>query len=297
MHTNATALQVEDPYWSRSGEAWEVAERVDPVVWETDESIEPAWAPAELQSYEDNGFAAVCPLVSEAEADELLAEAQRLARAADVQRPDVIAEPDSQVVRSLFRVHATHAKFRELAADPRLIGRARQILGSEVYIHQSRINFKPAFDGKEFFWHSDFETWHIEDGMPRMRAVSVSVSLTDNHEFNGPLMLVPGSHRSYVRCVGETPANHFEQSLKKQQYGVPNRAALETCVNRGGIVAPKGPPGSATFFDCNTMHGSAGNLSPSPRINLFIVYNSVQNKLQTPFGGTQPRPDFLAHRH
>jgi ectoine hydroxylase len=171
-----------------------------------------------------------------------------------------------------------------------------QILASSVYVHQSRINYKPAFRGREFYWHSDFETWHVEDGMPRMRAVSVSLSLTENTEFNGPLMVVPQSHQWYVRCVGATPADHFKASLRKQLYGVPNREALEMLVSRGGIQAPKGPPGSATFFESNLMHGSTGNLSPAPRINLFVVYNSVENAVTDPFGSQPPRPEFLAER-
>ena len=192
--------------------------------------------------------------------------------------------------------HRTNDAFRRLAKDPRLVDVARQLLGSEVYVHQSRINFKPAFDGKQFFWHSDFETWHVEDGLPRMRAVSVSLSLTDNNEFNGPLMVVPGSHRKYVRCVGATPENHFEQSLKNQEYGVPARDAMQQLVEAGGITAPKGPPGSALFFECNLMHGSGVNLSPFPRTNVFLVYNSVENAVTEPFGEMPPRPEFLAER-
>jgi ectoine hydroxylase len=129
-----------------------------------------------------------------------------------------------------------------------------------------------------------------------MRAISVSVFLTESHEFNGPLMLIPGSHRTYVRCAGETPENHYEQSLRRQEFGVPNRNALETLVQQGGIVAPTGPAGSVVFFECNTMHGSAGNLSPTPRINLFAVYNSMHNLLVDPFCHRPPRPDYLAER-
>ncbi len=200
-------------------------------------------------------------------------------------------------MRSLFRVHRTNDKFRALCKDPRLTDVARQILGGEVYLHQSRINFKPAFRGKEFFWHSDFETWHMEDGMSRMRAVSMSINLTENNEFNGPLMVVGGSHRTYIRCVGQTPDDHFKDSLRKQEYGVPSREALEMLVDQGsGISAPKGGPGSATIFDCNTMHGSVGNLSPQPRTNLFLVFNSVENRLVEPFGGKPPRPEFLGER-
>jgi len=173
---------------------------------------------------------------------------------------------------------------------------ARQVLGGDVYVHQSRINFKPALDGKEFFWHSDFETWHVEDGMPRMRAVSVSLSLTPSTEFNGPLLLVPGSHKTFIRCVGETPENHHEKSLKKQEYGVPSSEALTQLVEAGGMASATGPAGTAVFFECNTMHGSAGNLSPWPRTNFFIVYSGVENGLVRPFGGHPPRPAFLADR-
>jgi ectoine hydroxylase len=271
---------------------------MDPVVWPS-ESEPPHAGPFDidhLKQYELDGYHHSTNLFSPAEAAELLQEANRLAKTIDRSEPGVISEPGSNIVRSIFRLHRRSELFRAIAQDPRLVSVARQLLGSDVYIHQSRINFKPAFDGKEFFWHSDFETWHMEDGMPRMRAVSVSISLTGNNEFNGPLMVIPGSHWTYVRCVGETPENHFEQSLKKQEYGVPSRDAMVQLVERGGIIAPKGPPGSALFFECNLMHGSGGNLSPYPRTNLFLVYNSVDNGLTDPFAATPPRPEFLGER-
>ncbi|PSN08523.1 ectoine hydroxylase, partial [filamentous cyanobacterium CCT1] len=49
-------------------------------------------------------------------------------------------------------------------------------------------------------------------------------------------------------------------------------------------------------FDCNMMHGSSSNISPFPRSNVFFVYNSVHNRLVAPFGGTKPRPEFIAAR-
>jgi len=179
---------------------------------------------------------------------------------------------------------------------PRLCGVAAQILGSGVYLHQSRINFKPAFEGKPFPWHSDFETWHMEDGMPRMRALSASILLTPNTEHNGPLMVVPGSHRRYVRCVGKTPDEHFTTSLREQMVGVPAREALVALFERGSLDSITGPAGSVVFFDCNLMHGSAGNITPLPRHNMFLVYNSCENRLLSPFCGLPARPTFLAER-
>jgi ectoine hydroxylase len=289
QHTTIAA----DPYWSREKDDWEAVERVDPVVW----SDQPGSLNGrQMAAFDRDGYHFAEQLFEANDAVKLLAEAKRLAESADPASPETIVEPQSRAVRSVFRVHRTNEVFRAVCKDPRIIDLVQHILDDEVYVHQSRINFKPAFDGREFFWHSDFETWHIEDGMPRMRAVSVSLNLTENNEFNGPLMVVPGSHRLFIRCVGATPDQHFKQSLRKQEYGVPSREAMQMLVQRGGMAAPKGPPGSALFFECNLMHGSAGNLSPYSRTNLFVVYNSVKNAVVDPFGNRPPRPEFLAER-
>jgi ectoine hydroxylase len=285
-----------DPYRSRDGATWEMAKRADPCVWPGGPRGERSLDEPALAAYAERGYHLAAGLFAPAEAEALLAEANRLAAAVTGPAPGVVLEPGSRAVRSLFRLHQTSDTFAAVARDPRLVDVARQVLGGDVCVHQSRINFKPALDGKEFFWHSDFETWHVEDGMPRMRAVSVSLSLTPSTEFNGPLLLVPGSHKTFVRCVGATPENHHEKSLRKQEYGVPSAEALTTLVEQGGMAAAKGPAGTAVFFDCNTMHGSAGNLAPFPRTNFFIVYSSVENRLVRPFGGRPPRPAFLADR-
>jgi len=280
-----------DPYASRVGGTAELARREDPVVWGARSG---PLDRAQLQQYETNGFLVCRSLFSATEARALLAESERAAAAADRSREDVILEPHGDAVRSLFRVHR-EGVFARLAGDDRLAAVARQILGDEVYIHQSRINFKPAFEGAPFSWHSDFETWHVEDGMPRMRALSASLLLTENTEHNGPLLVLPGSHRWYVRCAGITPPEHYKVSLRQQEYGSPDPASI-TRLAEQGIASVTGPPGTVVFFDSNLMHASAGNITPLPRHNIFLVYNAVSNALGTPFGTSAPRPDFLAER-
>jgi len=282
-----------DPYHSRTVDRWEIAPRPDPVLW--GEGAGPL-SPEQLVHYAEKGFVVCWRLFDEEEVGALAAAAAKARDAADPARDDVIAEASSSAIRSVFRVHRDGEMFERLSVDSRLAGAARQILGSDVYVHQSRINFKPGFDGRPFPWHSDFETWHIEDGMPRPRALSASVLLTDNIEQNGPLLVIPSSHRLYVRCVGETPENHFKESLVNQAYGVPTRAALVDLVDRGGIMSGTGPAGSVVFFDSNLMHGSGGNITPLPRNNVFLVYNSVDNAVVEPFGKRPRRPEFLAER-
>jgi ectoine hydroxylase len=246
-----------------------------------------------------DGYIVLRHLFDEREISVLCDEATRLRTLSrNVLDPEtLISEPDSSLVRSVFSVHNQSRTFGRLSVDARLAELARFLLNDDVYIHQSRMNYKPGFRGKEFYWHSDFETWHVEDGMPRMRALSMTVLLTENTPYNGPLMLMPGSHRHYVTCVGETPENHYRQSLKKQEYGVPDDMLLTRLASEGGIAAPTGPAGTVIVFDCNTMHGSSSNITPFPRSNAFIVYNALSNRLVAPFGPAVSRPEFIACRN
>lgn len=251
---------------------------------------------AQLDAFERQGFLFEPDFITGDELAELRRELEALLDNDDFRGRDFsITEPQGNEIRSLFAVHFLSRRLSRLAHDERLMGRARQILGGEAYIHQSRINYKPGFEGKGFSWHSDFETWHAEDGMPAMHAVSASIVLTDNHPFNGPLMLVPGSHKVFVPCLGETPDDNHRQSLKHQEVGVPGREALRALIDRHGIEAPTGAAGGLLLFDCNVLHGSNANMSPDPRSNAFFVYNRLDNRCVAPFGASRRRPRFLAH--
>ncbi len=289
---------LQDVYPSRQSEKPILRPRRDPVLWPSSHPrFSSGLSADQLSQFESQGFIVLPDLLTSDDVGSLLEEIARLGESEDIRGSEAcIYEPSSGTVRSLFDIHRLSKLFSRLVADERIIIPAMQILGSEVYVHQSRVNLKPGFRGEQFYWHSDFETWHVEDGMPRMRAVSCSILLTENNPFNGPLMLIPGSHRTFVGCVGQTPENHYRHSLRKQEYGVPDDESLTRLVQEGGIVAPTGRAGSVLLFDCNTMHGSAGNISPWPRSNFFCVYNSMANMLEPPFGGMEPRPDFIACR-
>lgn len=285
-----------DIYPSRCAAEPELLPRRDPVAygrWHPDAPL----SAAEVEHWDRNGYLVLEDVFSPGEVSALQAETGRLlANPATLDKETMITEPGSSEIRSIFKIHEQSDLMARLAADERLAGVARFLLDDDVYVHQSRLNYKPGFHGREFYWHSDFETWHTEDGMPRMRALSASILLAENTPNNGPLMLIPGSHRVYVTCVGRTPADHYKMSLKKQEYGVPDENSLAELAHEKGIVAPTGKPGTVILFDCNTMHGSNSNITPFPRANAFLVYNAVANRLEAPFAAETPRPDFIAAR-
>lgn len=286
----------DDRYPSRDGGETRRTARLDPVV-----HGEPSGGPltdSQVSGFDRDGFVLLPSLLGEREVAALRAALDALWRTARGGADEgVIRERDGGAVRSVFAVHDREDAFGAIARHPTLVGAARQILGDEVYVHQSRVNFKPALVGGAFGWHSDFETWHAEDGMPRMRALSASVLLDDNHAWNGPLMLIPGSHRTYVSCPTPTPPDHYRASLVDQRVGTPSADALRALYDEAGrIDLALGPAGTVVLFDCNTMHASGSNLSPLPRRNVFLVYNAMSNRLVEPFAAKAPRPAFLATR-
>jgi ectoine hydroxylase len=286
----------EDPYPSRCEPTPRLIPRRDPVVYGTWNEDAPL-TKTQTQHFARDGYLVLRDVFTKNEIGALqTASRNLLTQPSSLERETLITEPGSNEVRSIFMVHRQSLVMARLAADARLAKIARFLLADDVYIHQSRLNYKPGFAGKEFYWHSDFETWHVEDGMPRMRALSMSILLEANTSLNGPLMIIPGSHAKFLTCVGETPENHYRSSLKKQEYGVPDKESLTALATTHGIAAPTGEAGTVVIFDCNAMHGSNGNITPFPRANAFFVYNAVSNRLVAPFGPKVPRPEFIAAR-
>ncbi|MEV6279560.1 ectoine hydroxylase [Nocardia sp. NPDC051832] len=300
QHTVDTSLL--DRYPTRTGGPRQHVERVDPTVWGQ-------IGTEALSTFGTDGYAVLDDLLSPAEVAEFSAEIARLATDPALADDDRVIRERAAVrsgvgahtlhsgrVRSVFEVHKLSAAVADLVRQSRIAGPAREVLGSEVYLHQTRVNYMPGFRGNGFYWHSDFETWHAEDGMPAPRAVSLSIALTDNYPVNGSLMVMPGSHRTFVPCQGSTPAEHYRESLQEQEIGVPSTSDIAVLAERHGITQFTGRAGSALLFDSNIMHGSSNNITPFPRSNIFLVFNSVENALVEPFAAPNRRPEYIAAR-
>jgi len=201
------------------------------------------------------------------------------------QRPENVREKGSQAVRTNFAAHTYNHVFNLLSRHPRLVEPAMQILGEDVYVHQFKINGKAAFDGDVWQWHQDYGTWFEDDAMPQARAMNVSVFLDEVNEFNGPLMFIPGSHKQ-----GRIEAGHDLETTSYPLWTIDDDNITEL-VSRGGIVAPKGPPGSMLLFHCNLVHGSSSNMSPWGRIIVYLSLCAVSNHIRR-----FARPDWIAHR-
>ncbi|MUM17570.1 ectoine hydroxylase [Mycobacterium sp. CBMA271] len=288
-----SAAAIVDRYPSRLEVEQAPITRTEPVVWGATEDG-PLASPA-LTQMSNQGFLIRPSTVDDATVSALRNEINRVpSQLGD--DPRIVREAGSQEVRSIFEAHALSPVVMDVACSPGVLDVAEQLLGGSVYLHQSRINAMPAFRGRGFYWHSDFETWHTEDGLPQMRTVSCSIALTVNVAYNGTLQVMPGTHRTFYPCVGATPPDNHRKSLVKQEIGVPSTQTLAEAAVTSGIELYLGQPGDALWFDCNLMHGSGSNISPYPRSNVFLVFNSVENAPERPFAGAEPRPEYIAAR-
>ena len=201
-----------------------------------------------------------------------------------------VREKDSDAVRTNFAAHLYSEPFAKLARHPRMVGPAQQLLGEALYMHQFKVNGKMAFEGDVWQWHQDYGTWFNDDLMPTERAMNVAIFLDDVNPFNGPLMFIPGSHKT-----GVVDAKHDLTTTSYPLWTVENDLIAQLVARaggkNGGIVSPHGPAGSMILFHSCLLHASGSNLSPWNRVSVYLSLCAVSNHIRR-----FKRPEFIAHR-
>ncbi len=201
------------------------------------------------------------------------------------ERPENVRERTGGVVRTNFAAHKYNEKYARLARHPRMVEPVKQLFDEDVYMHQFKINGKMAFDGDVWQWHQDYGTWKNDDHLPEARAMNIAIFLDEVNDFNGPLMFIPGSHK-----LGVLQAGHDLTTTSYPLWTI-NNDVIRQLVDRGGIVAPKGPPGSMILFHGCLVHASTSNLSPWNRVSVYLSLCAVSNHVRR-----FKRPGFIAHR-
>ncbi len=235
----------------------------------------------QLRDFDEQGYLFMPGCFTEEEVDVLRDEAQAI-YASD--RQEVWREK-SGAPRTAFAAHTYNEAFRLLGAHPRLVGPVEQLFGEKLYMHQFKVNAKAAFSGEVWQWHQDYGTWARDDGMPEPRAMNIAVFIDEVMPINGPLMLIPRSHKG-----GVLPAGHDKQTTSYPLWTL-DQDTVTKLAAEGGIVAPTGKPGGVLMFHGNLVHGSAGNITPFGRTIVYLTLCAVSNHIRKP-----TRPDWIAHR-
>ena len=242
---------------------------------------------AQLKEFDEQGYLFLPDCFSAEEVGVLRTEAECIYAS---KREEVWREK-SGAPRTAFAAHTFSEVFGLLARHPRLVEPLRQLFGEEVYVHQFKLNAKAAFEGDVWQWHQDYGTWARDDGMPDARAMNIAVFLDEVMSINGPLLLIPKSHKQGIFAAGhdKLTTSYPLWTLDKDTV---TRLATEASGPDGvGIVAPTGKSGSVLMFHGNLVHASPPNITPYPRKIVYLTLCAVSNHI-TKF----TRPEFIAHR-
>jgi len=199
-------------------------------------------------------------------------------------RPEVWRETNG-APRTAFACDKYNPVCEMVRSDARLVDPVVQLFGEDCYVHQFKINAKAAFTGDVWQWHQDFPTWHKDDGMPEARAMNIAIFLDDVLPINGPLMIVPRSHKA-----GALEAAHDTTTTAYPLWTLDNQTVTDM-VARNGIEVPTGQAGGVLMFHANIVHGSSGNITPFPRRIVYLTLSALSNAIVAP-----TRPEFIANR-
>jgi len=162
--------------------------------------------------------------------------------------------PDSPRLTRIKLPHTRDAAYADVLHSARLTGFLTPLLGPDIRLHTSKLNTKAPGGGAAVEWHQDWAFYpHTNDDI-----LAVGIMLEDVDEANGPLMVVPETHRRPVLshhrdgvfCGAIDPGDPLFESDK--------------------AVTITGKAGDMSIHHARVLHGSAPNRSERARKLLFF---------------------------
>ncbi len=171
-------------------------------------------------------------------------------------------EGHSAVTPKLTRVklpHKANRYFWNVLRSSRITEVLKGLLGPNTILQTSKLNTKAPGGGAAVEWHQDWAFYpHTNDDM---LALGVFLEEVDNE--NGPLMVIPESHKGPI-------LNHSADGVfcgaidpKDPEFDI------------GKAVKLTGKAGDMTIHHARTLHGSAPNQSKKSRLILFYECNAA----------------------
>jgi ectoine hydroxylase len=198
-------------------------------------------------------------------------------------------ESGRQMVRKIQPLNDLSLYLSEVAADERLLGPMRQLMGDEPVLMEEKLNYKeplpeplpglrPARADTHFPVHSDWA--HYKTQNYPQSVISSAVTMDDCTPESGPLRVWPGSHTAHLE----------HERLPDGNLQV--RAELIDLQGGQDLLAPAG---SVMLFHVLLVHNSRSNGSGRPRRLMiyshfpqaaglgFDVRNGRRRFLESPF--------------
>lgn len=168
-------------------------------------------------------------------------------------------EAGRQMVRKIQPINDLSLYLSQVAADERLIGPMRQLMGDEPVLMEEKLNYKeplpeplaglqPGRAATHFPVHSDW-AYYKSQNYPQS-IISSAVAMDDSTPESGPLRVWPGSHAAHLE----------HERLPDRDLQV--RADLIDLQGGEDVLAPAG---AVMLFHVLLVHSSRSNRSGRPR--------------------------------
>jgi ectoine hydroxylase-related dioxygenase (phytanoyl-CoA dioxygenase family) len=210
----------------------------------------------QVAAYRQDGFVVVEDIFSEEEIgqmvsvlDDLVDKAKGLIDHDDIYDLELSHTPEAPRVRRIKLPFKVHPIYRQMAEHPRLIAVLSQLLGPDLRLHGGKINLKSADFGAAVEWHQDWAFYpHTNDDV-----LAVGVMLNDMTMDNGPMLMMPGSHRGPIY-------DHHQDGRF-----VGGMDPVQCMLDFSTALPVTGKMGACSFHHVRAIHGSAQNTSGEDR--------------------------------
>jgi phytanoyl-CoA hydroxylase len=191
--------------------------------------------------------------------DEFVAGAARVAANDDIYDLEDTHTPEAPRVRRLKAPHLIHDAYFRASRNARVVEILKDLWGS-VRFDTGKLNMKSAGFGAPVEWHQDWAFYpHTNDDL-----AAVGIMLDDVDMENGPMLVVPGSHKGPV-FDHHGPDRRFCGAMDPERCDIDLSRAVP-CLGRAGSV---------TVHHVRAVHGSATNFSGRERRFLLFQYRAA----------------------
>ncbi len=222
--------------------------------------------PAQVDSYAENGYLMVPDALGASEVallratvDEIVAGAANVTAHTDIYDLEDGHTPQRPKVRRLKSPHKHFDYFNQLVRNPRITAILAALLGPNIRLHGAKLNMKSAGYGAPVEWHQDWAFYpHTNDDV-----LATGILLDDCSVENGPMLMIPGSHR------GRLYDHHSDGAFCGAITGELNQ------IDFSKAVPMTGKAGSMSIHHARSLHGSAQNTSTQDRRLLLFEYTAA----------------------
>ncbi|ASP21012.1 ectoine dioxygenase [Antarctobacter heliothermus] len=210
--------------------------------------------------YETNGYLKVEQVVTPSELDELQAvtdqlidESRQVTQSNEVYDLDRGHAPQDPRLTRIKLPHKRHAIYDRILKQSKVTEVLTDLLGPNTFLNTSKLNTKAPGGGAAVEWHQDWAFYPATNDS----LLAFGLMLRDVTPDNGPLLVIPGSHKGPV--LSHHASGVFCGAVNPE----------DPQFERDKAVTLTGRAGDMTVHHVRTLHGSAPNVSDRARQILF----------------------------